>query len=114
MKHILYILIILMAAGSIHAWVPICIDAGHGGSDPGAKVCTSLDSNYWEKDLNLEIAMLLRDSLLPVFEHPTTAYFTRFLDNNLELTRRAWIADSVNADAFISIHFNSDTNHAAQ
>ena len=44
-----------------------------------------------EKDLNLEIAMLLRDSLLPVFEHPTTAYFTRFLDNDLDLTRRAFI-----------------------
>lgn len=110
MKHLLCVFIILVASGSTYPQVDLCIDAGHGGTDPGAKVCTHFDSSYWEKDLNLEVALLLSDTI------PTTTsvYFTRLIDTFLDLNYRAWLADSVEAKAFISIHFNSVLNPEAQ
>ncbi|MDD3733009.1 MAG: N-acetylmuramoyl-L-alanine amidase [candidate division Zixibacteria bacterium] len=110
MKRYLCIFIVLMITGSTYAQVDLCIDAGHGGIDPGAKVCTHFDSSYWEKDLNLEVTLLLKDSIPPT----TSVYFTRLIDTFLYLDRRAWLADSVEAGAFISIHFNSVPNPESQ
>jgi len=35
MKHLLCVFIILVASGSTYPQVDLCIDAGHGGTDPG-------------------------------------------------------------------------------
>ena len=72
----------------------ICIDAGHGGSDPG-KVG---NSNILEKDINLSLALKLQKLLE---KKNYKVYMTRNGDYNL--------ADSKENDpmAVISIHQNS-------
>jgi N-acetylmuramoyl-L-alanine amidase len=79
----------------------IVIDAGHGGTDPGAIGITKRK----EKDFNLIIALKLRDLLRnsPNFE----VRLTRETDVFIELSERARIANSIKADAFVSIHANN-------
>lgn len=79
----------------------ICIDAGHGGKDPG-----SLGPNgLREKDVALAVAlrlgrMLSRTAGLEV-------RYTRTDDRFLELAERARIANQMGAALFLSIHCNS-------
>lgn len=77
----------------------ICIDAGHGGKDPGALGPDGLQ----EKDVALSVAMLLGAMLAPHF----TVVYTRRDDRFIELGNRAMIANDAGADAIISIHCNS-------
>ena len=90
----------------------ICIDPGHGGSDPGAIG----PSGTMEKDNNLAIALLLRDKLE---SNGATVILTRDSDKNVafpdasvseELKARASIANESSADIFISIHNDAFTN----
>lgn len=77
----------------------ICIDAGHGGKDPGA-----LGPNgERECDVALAVAMLLGGMLAERFD----VIYTRRDDTFVELARRAQIANDGQADALISIHCNS-------
>jgi N-acetylmuramoyl-L-alanine amidase len=79
----------------------IVIDAGHGGRDPGAR------GNFaTEKSINLGVALKLGayiEENLP----DVKVIYTRTTDKFLELSERADIANSNNADVFISIHCNS-------
>lgn len=77
----------------------IVIDAGHGGKDSGA-VC---DTAY-EKDLNLQIAYMLKEEL----EYRSyEVLLTRSDDTYVELQTRASIANNaVNALCMVSIHQN--------
>lgn len=77
----------------------IVIDAGHGGKDPGA-----VFSSVYEKSLNLDIAKRLR-KLLQAKGYKVI--MTRTSDKFIELTERANIANTKQADLFISIHNNS-------
>lgn len=77
----------------------IVIDAGHGGKDPGA-----IFSSVNEKTLNLDIAKRLR-KLLKAQGYEVV--MTRTTDEFIELTERANIANTKEADLFISIHNNS-------
>lgn len=77
----------------------ICIDPGHGGSDPGA-----VGSGLREKDLTLDIAVKTRDALRP---YAADVYLTRDTDVDLELADRAAIANRLGADYFCSIHVNA-------
>lgn len=86
----------------------IVIDAGHGGRDTG-KVNERLRAQ--EKDYTLDTAyrakkLLERDGYRVVL--------TRSDDRFVELPERAAIAERVDADLFISIHFNSVENGAAR
>jgi len=82
----------------------IVIDPGHGGTDPGAVV-----GNVKEKDLNLDIAIRLKNLLEA---NGVRVIMTREDDTFVNLYARAGIANEVNADLFISIHHNSATSTA--
>lgn len=84
----------------------IWIDAGHGGSDPGA---IGADGTT-EASLNLEISNLLAEQLLDL---GYDVYTTRKKDTTIELSRRAQEANAVDADVFISIHANAASNKDA-
>lgn len=83
----------------------IIIDPGHGGWDPG-KTGNITD----EKDINLEIALLLRDYLLA---GGAEVWLTRDEDEALgktkdeDMKKRISYAEKGDADIFISIHQNS-------
>ncbi len=81
----------------------IFIDAGHGGKDPGA--VGSLDgTNYYEEDINLAVALLVRDELE---KKGFTVVMSRETDVFVELEDRVKLAQEAEADMFISLHCNS-------
>ncbi len=84
----------------IHKRPHIIIDPGHGGHDPGAIGKNGLQ----EKDVNLDIALRVRDLLRDEFE----ITMTRDRDIFISLEERTSIANSKKADLFISIHTNSN------
>lgn len=79
----------------------IVIDPGHGGRKPGASGSFSK-----EKDVALKVALKLGAQIQA--EIPgTKVIYTRTKDVDVDLYRRAEIANNANADLFISIHCNS-------
>lgn len=79
----------------------IIIDAGHGGSDPGAH------GNYsTEKKVCLAIALKLGAQLKEVFPE-IKIYYTRMGDTYPEIKARADYANRNKGDLFISIHANA-------
>lgn len=82
----------------------VVIDAGHGGSDPGAK-----GKNSVEKEITLSIALKLGDMIRSRF--PDVEVFqTRTTDVFIPLFRRIQFANEQNADLFISVHCNFISN----
>lgn len=79
----------------------VCIDAGHGGKDPG---CHGALSN--EKTVCLNIALKLGAKIKSTFPGVKVVY-TRDADVFVELDDRAKIANKNKADLFICIHANS-------
>ncbi|MDP4181910.1 MAG: N-acetylmuramoyl-L-alanine amidase [Bacillota bacterium] len=79
----------------------VVIDPGHGGSETGAIV-----SGIYEKNLNLQIAKKL-NTLLKAAGVKT--YMTRTDDRYVSLYARSGFANSVDADLFISVHNNAQT-----
>jgi N-acetylmuramoyl-L-alanine amidase len=93
----------------------ICLDPGHGGSDPGA----SGPSNTLEKDNTLETALLLKEKLEA---NGAVVILTRDTDKDVaypdassadELSARVDIANETKADIFISIHNDAFTSTIA-
>lgn len=78
----------------------IVIDAGHGGKDPGA---TSVLGGY-EKTINLKVARKVAALLA---ERGFNVRMTRTSDRFVELEDRAYIANRLRADLFVSIHSDS-------
>lgn len=78
----------------------ICVDPGHGGSDPGARGLDGL----LEKDLCLEIAHELARALREV---GAMVLMTREDDRYVSLDERIDFANSQGCDLFISIHCNA-------
>lgn len=85
----------------------ICIDAGHGGRDPGA-----LGKSIKEKEVALAIALKLGKLINGRFPDINVVY-TRQEDVFIELYQRAEIANKAKADLFISIHANSNVKKEA-
>ena len=85
----------------------VVIDAGHGGSQPGAVGKLSK-----EKDINLKVALRVGELISQNFSDVSIIY-TRKKDETVELFRRAEIANKNKADLFISIHCNSVENKSA-
>lgn len=82
----------------------IVLDAGHGGKDIGAN-----RSGVYEKDLNLSLALLVRDALVA---KGFKVYMTRSTDVFLPLPQITAITNQVHPDLFISIHHNASVNPA--
>lgn len=80
----------------------ICIDAGHGGSDPGA--VGTKPFTLEEKKVTLAVSLRLRDELKG---RGHAVVMTRTRDKGLELATRARIANQAGADFFVSIHANA-------
>lgn len=84
----------------------VCIDPGHGGSQPGAVGPTGIQ----EKNIAFAVSRLIRDILVS----PTVRVrLTRDADVDLALAARADIANTWGANAFISIHCNAAANRQA-
>ena len=81
--------------------VRIWLDAGHGGKDSGT---LGYDSSVKEKNVNLSIALKLRDELQAL---GATVGMTRTTDTYYELYDRTLMAKKFNADIFLSIHNDS-------
>lgn len=79
----------------------ICIDAGHGGKDPGA-----VGAKAYEKNIVLSVALKLGKQIEKTYPDIKVVYI-RKTDVFVELTERTRIAKSQKADLFISIHANS-------
>ncbi|MCC7302736.1 MAG: N-acetylmuramoyl-L-alanine amidase [Bacteroidia bacterium] len=79
----------------------VCIDAGHGGKDPGCH-----GSAYKEKEVSLAIALKL-GKLIEQHLKDVKVVYTRKTDVFVELNDRAGIANKAKADLFICIHCNS-------
>ena len=79
----------------------IVVDAGHGGTDPGA---SSPFSPLVEKQLTLDIALRLRRLLQ---QAGYRVQMTREADVYISLAERVAIANKLQADAFVSVHLNS-------
>lgn len=86
--------------GQIHC---ICIDAGHGGKDPGA-----LGLKSKEKDIVLNLALKVGKLIKANYPEVKVVY-TRDKDVFIDLDKRGKIANDHKADLFISIHINSST-----
>jgi N-acetylmuramoyl-L-alanine amidase len=86
----------------------IVIDAGHGGKDKGA----SGEGPVHEKDLTLLLAKKLAQRLKQ--ELKVEAILTRDSDRFLPLEERTAIANTRQADLFVSIHVNASPNPLAQ
>ncbi|WP_367883839.1 N-acetylmuramoyl-L-alanine amidase family protein [Thermococcus peptonophilus] len=91
------------ASGSNLSGYTICVDAGHGGKDPGAV------GYVVEKDVNLAIAL----KVAQVLEMDgANVVLTRDGDYFVSLSERVQIANSAGCDIFISIHANSGPSSA--
>src|SRR5699024_4264004 len=77
----------------------IVIDAGHGGSDPGAS-----GNGLKEKDITLDVSKRVKKMLE---SDGYTVVMTRTKDESVTLKNRTDLANEINADLFISIHVNS-------
>jgi N-acetylmuramoyl-L-alanine amidase len=79
----------------------ICLDAGHGGKDPG---CHGQYS--YEKDITLNIVMRV-EAMLQAYYKKLNVVQTRSTDIFWELEERGSIANAAQADLFVSVHVNS-------
>jgi N-acetylmuramoyl-L-alanine amidase len=87
----------------------VVIDAGHGGSDPGA---VAVSGDIREKDLTLALARELRDAL--VQRGRVRVAMTRDDDRYLTLDERAAAAQRLSAGLFVSLHMDSAPNPLAR
>lgn len=80
----------------------IALDAGHGGSDPGA-----VYKGRQEKDDTLDITLAVGDILK---KNGIDVYYTRTTDEYETPFKKATDANNSGADLFVSIHRNSSEN----
>lgn len=83
----------------------VALDAGHGGTDPGA-----VNAEWQEKHAALSIIELLRKECLA---RGWETLVTRPYDEYIGITRRAEMANEWGADLFISVHLNSAESKSA-
>lgn len=86
----------------------IVIDPGHGGHDPGAVGPNKL----YEKDVVLDIARKLKKILSA--DPNLEIFLTRDTDIFIPLEERTAIANSKNADLFVSVHANASPRPEAK
>ncbi|MBT2697941.1 N-acetylmuramoyl-L-alanine amidase [Bacillus sp. ISL-40] len=85
----------------------IVLDPGHGGVDKGA---TGASGTY-EKELTLRTSQLLSNKLKAA---GANVYVTRKNDSYLQLAARVNMASNYKADAFISLHYDSNLDRSVR
>lgn len=83
----------------------VVLDAGHGGTDPGATAAQLL-----EKEITLDINRRLRTLLE---RDGFDVVVTRDADRTIALKERARLANESRSDIFVSIHVNAIVKHTA-
>ncbi len=86
----------------------VVIDAGHGGSDPGASY-THDGVKYVEKEINLAVAQKVSDILK---DNGIRVEMTRSGDTYPTLTDRSDFANKLGASMFVSIHSNAAAEYS--
>ena len=80
----------------------IVIDPGHGGGNQGALGVAEVHEKY----LTLELAYAVREELQKTYPD-ARIILTRYWDTELSLNARAHMANRVDADVFLSLHYNA-------
>lgn len=80
----------------------VVIDAGHGGEDQGVS-----KQGIHEKDIDLDIALKLKEIFDGAPDTSVGVYYTRTKDKGASLDTRKKLAEKAKADLFISIHNNA-------
>lgn len=104
---LLYILTFLTFSLTASAQSVVVIDAGHGGKSPGA-----VSGKVYEKNINLDIALLVEEHL-KTLDKTIKVIQTRRTDKDLTLYQRADMANDNKANLFMSIHTNSNPSNQA-
>lgn len=86
----------------------IAVDAGHGGSNTGAK---GLETGVLEKNLTLDVASRLREYLT---RKGANVILTRDADTNIGPTARIRAMRERMPDLLVSIHFNASGSRAVR
>lgn len=118
-QHLLFFIIIFLGIGyysfaqekdisEFKGSYKIVLDAGHGGNKPGA-----MGKRSKEKDITLQVVLKL-GKMIPHYLPNTEVIYTRKTDVDVELYRRAQIANQKHANLFISIHCNSAKDRSAR
>ncbi|MCB9785666.1 MAG: N-acetylmuramoyl-L-alanine amidase [Deltaproteobacteria bacterium] len=94
--------LLLLLSAQASAQIAICVDPGHGGTDPGAQGC-----GLSEADINLATGLALRDLLAA--DPALKPLMTRTTDVFVSLGARAAYANDNGAVRFASVHSNSAT-----
>jgi N-acetylmuramoyl-L-alanine amidase len=81
----------------------VVLDAGHGGSDPGA-----IAPELLEKEITLDIGRRLR---MLLEQNGFDVVVTRDSDRTVALRDRAQLANTSKSDIFVSIHVNALERH---
>ncbi|RXG11632.1 N-acetylmuramoyl-L-alanine amidase [Leeuwenhoekiella aestuarii] len=87
----------------------IVIDPGHGGMDSGARGLNGI----LEKDLVLDLAQRLITGQQEFDGKPAEYFLTRYTDTLISLGDRTKLARILQADLFISLHYNDASNSNA-
>ena len=87
----------------------VVLDPGHGGFDSGATATLSDGTVLLEKDLNLAVAVMVRDTLA---SQGIAVALTRSGDTALGNSERGDIANACRASVLVLIHFNSSSDPA--
>ena len=85
----------------------LVLDAGHGGNDSGTY---STNQEYYEKNINLAIVLKLKELL---DKEDIKVYYTRLEDEKVYLRPRVNLANTLEADLFVSVHCNGSTSQTA-
>lgn len=86
----------------------IVVDAGHGGSDPGA-----VSAQYYEKHMTLAVVQKIKELFDRSGDRTIGVYYTRLDDSDPSLSGRVALANNLDADLFVSIHINSVNGDAS-
>lgn len=101
LKRLILFTLLLTISFPYHAFAyKVVLDAGHGGSDPGATGVGGLR----ETDVNLDITLKVRQALL---DRGYEVVLTRTNDTYLSLAQRVEFTNQQQADLFVSIHANA-------
>lgn len=88
----------------------IVLDPGHGGRDSGAIGINGIR----EKDIALAVGKEVVRLNRELYDNRLDIFLTRYSDTLISLRHRTDLAKALQADVFVSVHFNKAKRKAAQ